>query len=229
MAEAATELLTTADGRPLADSAMGLVFSAFALGYALAQIPSGWFADKAGPRIALAVVVTAWSALTALTGRPAAAADPLTAALFGNATSIQAFSRSLYFGAAQIGLRGRFKTSTVSFTASQLPSPGNGVFLTSKQTIIRGVYSYTGIRKASLSLAVNRMSLDSLGQAQLGTFSYTSGGVMASYKLLRSLEAVAQYDARDRQINQAMGFARLSYRFSYGVNWNPGEFPINFW
>ena len=52
----------------LSDSAMGLVFSAFALGYALAQIPSGWFADKSGPRLALTVVVGAWSALTALTG-----------------------------------------------------------------------------------------------------------------------------------------------------------------
>jgi len=52
----------------LSDSAMGLVFSAFALGYALAQIPSGWFADKAGPRIALTAVVGAWSILTALTG-----------------------------------------------------------------------------------------------------------------------------------------------------------------
>ena len=52
----------------LSDSAMGLVFSAFALGYALAQIPSGWFADRAGPRVALACVVGAWSALTALTG-----------------------------------------------------------------------------------------------------------------------------------------------------------------
>ena len=52
----------------LSDGAMGMVFGAFALGYALAQIPSGWFADRFGPRLALAVVVTAWSALTALTG-----------------------------------------------------------------------------------------------------------------------------------------------------------------
>lgn len=52
----------------LSDAAMGLVFSAFALGYAIAQIPAGWFADKAGPRLALSVVVALWSALTALTG-----------------------------------------------------------------------------------------------------------------------------------------------------------------
>ena len=52
----------------LSDAAMGAVFSAFALGYALAQIPSGWFADKFGPRIALTAVVTLWSLFTALTG-----------------------------------------------------------------------------------------------------------------------------------------------------------------
>jgi len=52
----------------LSESAMGLVFSAFALGYALAQIPCGWLADRLGPRFALTLVVTLWSALTALTG-----------------------------------------------------------------------------------------------------------------------------------------------------------------
>jgi ACS family glucarate transporter-like MFS transporter len=52
----------------LSDAAMGLVFSAFALGYALGQIPSGWLADKAGPRVALAVVVAVWSVLIALSG-----------------------------------------------------------------------------------------------------------------------------------------------------------------
>ncbi len=52
----------------LSDNAMGVVFGAFALGYALAQIPTGWFADRVGPRLALGSVVVAWSALTALTG-----------------------------------------------------------------------------------------------------------------------------------------------------------------
>ncbi len=52
----------------LSDTAMGLIFSAFALGYALAQIPCGWLADRLGPRVALTVVVTLWSLLTSLTG-----------------------------------------------------------------------------------------------------------------------------------------------------------------
>lgn len=52
----------------LSDTAMGLIFSAFALGYALAQIPCGWLADRLGPRLVLTFVVTLWSGMTALTG-----------------------------------------------------------------------------------------------------------------------------------------------------------------
>jgi len=58
----------------LSDTEMGGVFGAFSLGYAFAQIPWGRFADRAGPRLALAIVVALWSAFTMLTGK----ADRLT-------------------------------------------------------------------------------------------------------------------------------------------------------
>ena len=52
----------------LSDTEMGLVFGAFSLGYAVAQIPAGWLADRVGPRLTLAAAVTLWSGFTALTG-----------------------------------------------------------------------------------------------------------------------------------------------------------------
>ena len=52
----------------LSDQAMGAVFGAFLLGYSLMQIPSGWFADRVGPRIALSSLVALWSLFTFLTG-----------------------------------------------------------------------------------------------------------------------------------------------------------------
>lgn len=52
----------------LDDQMMGYVFGIFAIGYALFQIPAGWFSDRAGPRRALTVVVIVWSIFTALTG-----------------------------------------------------------------------------------------------------------------------------------------------------------------
>lgn len=47
---------------------MGYVFSAFTLAYALFEVPSGWLADRFGPRLMLARVVIWWSLMTALTG-----------------------------------------------------------------------------------------------------------------------------------------------------------------
>jgi MFS family permease len=45
-----------------------MVFSAFALSYALFEVPSGWLGDLMGPRRVLVRVVLWWSAFTALTG-----------------------------------------------------------------------------------------------------------------------------------------------------------------
>jgi ACS family D-galactonate transporter-like MFS transporter len=57
---------------------MGLILSGFFWTYAVMQMPFGWFADRIGPRIALAVAVVWWSVFTSLT-----AAANSVATLFG--------------------------------------------------------------------------------------------------------------------------------------------------
>ncbi len=47
---------------------LGMVFSAFAWGYAIFQFPGGIFGDIVGPRRALAVIAVLWGILTLLTG-----------------------------------------------------------------------------------------------------------------------------------------------------------------
>lgn len=44
-----------------------IVLTAFKLSYALFQIPGGWLGDRIGPRRALSLIVSFWSAFTALT------------------------------------------------------------------------------------------------------------------------------------------------------------------
>lgn len=52
----------------LTDNQMGWVLSAFALGYALFQVPGGLMSDRFGPRKVLAGIIAVWSLFTALTG-----------------------------------------------------------------------------------------------------------------------------------------------------------------
>lgn len=46
---------------------MGWILASFRWGYSLFQIPGGWMGDRIGPRRALALIVTWWSAFTSLT------------------------------------------------------------------------------------------------------------------------------------------------------------------
>ena len=52
----------------LTQSQMGYIFSAFAVAYALFEIPGGWMGDYMGPRKVLMRIVIWWSAFTAATG-----------------------------------------------------------------------------------------------------------------------------------------------------------------
>ncbi len=52
----------------LSKEQMSLVFSAFALAYALFEIPTAWWVDRVGPRRVLTRIVLWWSAFTIATG-----------------------------------------------------------------------------------------------------------------------------------------------------------------
>ena len=52
----------------VSDGQLAWVFSAFALAYALFEVPSGWLGDRLGPRKVLCRIVLCWSLFTALTG-----------------------------------------------------------------------------------------------------------------------------------------------------------------
>jgi MFS transporter, ACS family, glucarate transporter len=102
----------------LTDQQMGFVFSAFVIGYALFQVPGGWFADRWGIRIVLTIALLWWSCFTALTAMAAASdlAGPLgivgVLALvrfllgIGEATALPTFNRAVtdWFPAHERGL-----------------------------------------------------------------------------------------------------------------------------
>lgn len=74
----------------ISDVAFGFIFGVFALGYAVFQVPSGWAADRYGPRAFLTSIVIAWSLFTGLTGL-------LT-------TASQLIAVRFLFGAAEAGI-----------------------------------------------------------------------------------------------------------------------------
>jgi len=75
---------------------MGLVLSAFFWTYALMQLPAGWFIDKVGVRISLALAVGFWSVFTMATGLARTVTQFVAARLLlgmGEAAALPSFSK----------------------------------------------------------------------------------------------------------------------------------------
>ena len=104
----------------LTDEAMGAVFSAFALGYALAQVPAGWFADRFGPRLALGLAVSAWSILTALTGAARSLGVLLLVRFLFGMTEAAAFPGSARAFFNWLPVRERGRANGILFSGSRL-------------------------------------------------------------------------------------------------------------
>ena len=104
----------------LTDAQFGWVLSAFALGYALLQTPSGALADRYGARRILAGVVTFWSIFTGLTATAWSFGSMLVVRFLfgaGEAGAFPGMARAVYSW-IPVGERGLVKG--INFSASRL-------------------------------------------------------------------------------------------------------------
>jgi hypothetical protein len=151
--------------------------------------------------------------------------DPLIASILGVSTTVQAYYQKNILPSGTASLSRRFKSSSLSFSYSTGTSPGNGVYLTSRQSSGGGTFSYTGVRRTSLSVNGNYTSYSSLGQSLMPYHSF-GGGVSASYALSHALHLTARYDSRRQEIDQSI-FSNNSYQASVGIAFSPGDIPLS--
>ena len=121
----------------------------------------------------------------------------------------------------------RFERSSLTLDADTGANPGNGVYLTSRQTSAGFNYSYTGIRRWTLGSTAYYSELSTLGQS-LGKFKNYQGGVGATYKMANALHMEFRYDYR-HYTTQNDFFKKNSDRISLGLAFSPGETPLPIW
>jgi MFS transporter, ACS family, glucarate transporter len=104
----------------LSDIQMGWIFSAFSLGYALFQTPSGWMADRFGPRRILAAIVAIWSVFTGLTSLASSLASMIVVRFLfgaGEAGAFPGIARAVY---SWIPMQERGVVQGVNFSGSRI-------------------------------------------------------------------------------------------------------------
>jgi hypothetical protein len=155
------------------------------------------------------------------------ALSPVVAALLGQSVGFQAFNTTNYYPSVDARLTGKFKTSQFTLSYSQSVTPGDGVYLTSRQDIGGASYSYTATRKWNIGGSLSYYRLDSLGQNIMPYNTYGAGAGF-TYRLPKSLHIIGRYDYR-RQDIEAGVFRRDASRVTLGLGWSPGNVPLSLW
>jgi hypothetical protein len=159
-------------------------------------------------------------------GVESTALDPAIAALLGISSIQTIFYSEKLLPTGQATLTKRFRRASLSGNFNRMVTPGNGVFLTSRQESYGGSYSYTGFRRWSLSVLGGVTKLSSLGQT-LKPYTQFNGSASVTYRVGSGLNVTGMY-ARRRQDIQSDFFRKDSSRISIGIAFSPGSVPISF-
>lgn len=155
------------------------------------------------------------------------ALDPAIAAILGQGVAIVTFHRTVYLPTAEARLIRRFDRSAFTVGYSLGASPGNGVYLTSRQNAATAQYDYSGYRRLTVGVNASYNELSTLGQS-LGKYTNVQGGTGITYKLLRDTHIELRYDYR-HYTTQNSFFLKNSQRVSLGLAFSPGETPLAIW
>jgi len=155
------------------------------------------------------------------------AIDPAVAAIVGRTSALEVAYHINWVPSADLRLTRAFQHASLSFGYDRGVTPGNGVYLTSRQEGASVNFTYTGVRKLNLGFQGGYNSLGSLTQT-LGSYTGFNGGGGLTYNLTRALHFVTRYDYRHYDVGLS-SFKRNSYRATMGFAFSPGDVPLALW
>lgn len=153
--------------------------------------------------------------------------DPAVAAIVGRNVAIVQFNRTSTIPYLSARIMRRFERSSLTFTGDTGASPGNGVYLTSRQTSAGVGYSFNGIKRWTLAAQGAYSQLSTLGQS-LGKFTNYQAGAGATYKIANATHLEFRYDYRQYTTQNSL-YKKNSTRISLGLAFSPGEKPLPIW
>ena len=172
------------------------------------------------------VTLSAGAYIVEVEGLQQVAVNPEIAALLGTSSTLTTMYQKSILPQWSASLGRKFHRANLSFNYANSPTPGNGVYLTSRETSAGMYLSYTADRKWSFSTGGGYSHLEGIGQG-LPPYSQISGSAGASYTLARPIQAFVQYDARHQEIVNGV-YRQNSYRATIGLSFSPGDVPLSF-
>jgi len=153
--------------------------------------------------------------------------DPAIAAIVGQSTAVVTFSRVLFVPLEDVKLVRRFHEASLNAGYSSGVSPGNGIYLTSRQNTASAGFSYQGSHRLVAALNAGYSRLATLGQSLPPYTSYQAGAGL-NYRIATGLHMRLRYDYRHYS-TQYLLYKIDSNRVSIGMAYSPGGVPLAIW
>lgn len=150
--------------------------------------------------------------------------DPAIAIIVGQPAVLVTFAHVNYVPMVEARLIRRYNRSALTVGYVLGVTPGNGVYLTSRQNLGTVSYSYAGYRRLTFAMDASYGTMTALGQTlgQLANFQAGTGG---TYRLGRAMHLTLRYDYR-HYTTQNSFYLKDSNRVMLGFAFSPGETPI---
>ncbi len=154
--------------------------------------------------------------------------DPAIAAVIGISSAQRVSYLSSYapnFGARLTKVVPR---GTVFLSASEGITPGNGLFLTSTSITAGGGYTYTGLRRWSISATADYNRSTSEGNV-LGQYGSYSANLSASRQVAPWTHGFLGFSLRKYDSGDFRNYNKWAYSVSLGLTFTPRDIPVRLW
>jgi hypothetical protein len=152
--------------------------------------------------------------------------SPEIADLLGITQSIRAVYNRSTGTSANATASYAFRRQNFRMSYSRGTTPGNGVYLTSLLQSANAGYSYSGLRKISLSVNAGYTKYSSLFR-DLNNYSSYQGGASANVIIRPHINGTASVDVRQFQI--VAGQNRIGAAVAVGILLTPSRIPLPAW
>lgn len=154
--------------------------------------------------------------------------DPTIAAIIGITESPEIVYSVRYVPNLNARLSRTFQHGVAWAMGGHTVTPGNGLFLTSTSTTGSVGYTYTGLRRWSLSGTFGYENADSVGNV-IGNYGGLNGGLTVSRQLTRAVHLIASFNGRQYNSNDFKLYNRTFYDTRIGIGFAPGDVPLRVW
>jgi hypothetical protein len=150
--------------------------------------------------------------------------DPVIASIIGRSFGVEIYGRQNLISTGGASLQRNFRNSSLSFSYTDGATPGNGLYLASRNRSAAANYSYTGIRRWNFGARFDYSKFSTLSR-ELNDYKGFGGSVGATCRLGLNMHFTTRISTRDYEM-QGTGFARNTVRATVGLAYSSGDSPL---